>query len=166
MAKLNHARVPDRDRIHLAALLSLVGSPSSPEGQEAFWAFRALLIHPDRTYRLRAALNLIPPTREEILHVVRAVHAYTAETEQAVGRQKIRVDEVVDAILQIPAPAAYIRVLHGQGFTRMGAIFHKKTLAGSRERPEFRGIFSGTVGTPDKPGYRESAEGHLRVISD
>lgn len=159
-------RIHDEDAIHIAGLLTLVGPPESPEGIEAFNSLTGLLLHPRRLPRLRQALNLIPPDPGAILSVCRAISYYARVSGKDPSRERIRLDVVIQGILSIPSPEDYIRIQVRQDFTNLGGIFHENTIAAAKKDPKFRGIFSGTLGTPENPGYREKARGHVRVIRD
>lgn len=151
----------DSDLLYLAALLTIVGPPEDPETVSIFWALKGLLLPAHRVNRLGLALRLIPPQKEEILRLAAAVNAYARITGRSPATDKVRADQVVTALLEIPAPEGYIRHLHNAGLSHMGAMFHPNTL--KRAKKELRGIFSGTGG---KDGYWERTEAQLRIINE
>lgn len=172
-----HVRAAKGTLEALAARLSLVGSPDTPEGLEVFEQVRVLLLTPvaQRTARLRrdgnhtvimtlphlkAALKALPPTRDAILHVTRALRSYRNITHRDPTADRFKADRVIETMLQIPAPDQYITHLNERGLPYLAAMFHPNTLDRAKKEPALRGLFAGSN------EYWDNTADQLRIVSD
>jgi hypothetical protein len=155
-----HLSISDPDLTALAGLLTLVGTPSSPEGKRVFYILQGLLFQKRRTPRFRSAVQEIPPARERLLGLADVAKAF-GDLNGPLDRAHCRIDVVIRVMLQVPHPEAYLLHLRRKNMTALGVVFHPNTL--TRVKKEARGLFSGTKG---EDGYWSRTAGSLNIVDD
>lgn len=155
-------RVTLGDLIFFAGLLALVGTKKDEEAQVAHNILKYLLLVPQRTPRIRPALEAIPPTRGGVLRIVWAAQAFVRVTGRTLEQDYVKVDQVIKVMAQVSDPEAYVKHVSRQsGLFKLGVIFHPGTLESAKK--VLRGAFAAP---PGEPSYWERTEGQLNIIRD
>jgi len=166
-----HSQLPLPDVQLLAERLTLLGSPDNPDVQAVYRQIQTLLLTPmyvrrttgggtRRITHLRDALEKIPPDAQSLTHLATTMAIYRRVTGRALSRDKFRRDRVVETMLAIPDPEAYITRLHDQGLSNIAAMFHPNTLEHRKKDPSLRGVFHDGMDDYDQD------VGPVRVIRD
>lgn len=168
-----HARVHEKLIVEMSERLTEIGSPSSLEGQEAFDYVKLVFIRPlyDRKtnslghtksyatfpYLKDALAKLTPGSFQRI---ITALRYWRNTTNGDLSRARFRPDNIVEAILTLPAPEPYIRHMHAQGLSSFALIFHPNTIERARKDTALRGLFSGST-----EYWTETAD-QLNIVTD
>lgn len=169
-----HVKVAARDLTALADLLTEVGTPDDAAAQDVYRQVTALLLTPVRIRtrdargrprtqltipHLKDAVAKLPPRAGALAHVASALRCWRA----VMGRQdpgRFNAEQVIEVMLQVPAPEPYVAHLKARGFDFLGAMFHPNTLARARKDGALRGIFQGS------PEYWAATLGQLHVVTE
>jgi len=160
------------DLLTIAALLAEIGPPDAPAACDVFEQIKVLLLTPvespwARRHRkqpialpsLQAALALLPPRTGRLAVVAAAMRCW----RNVMGRQdpgNFKPDKVIEVMLQIPEPEAYLQHLKTKGFELLGVAFHPNVLARAKQEPALRGLFGGST------DYWNRTADQLNVVTD
>lgn len=160
------------DLLTIAALLAEIGSPDDRAACDVCEQVKALLLTPmespwGRRHRkrpiviqsLQAALALLPPRSGKLAAVAASMRCWRS----VMGRTDMghfRPDKVIEVMLQVPEPEAYLQHLKTKGFESLGVAFHPNVLARAKKEPALRGLFGG--GTD----YWNRTQDQLNIITD
>lgn len=157
-ARRVHARPGVQNLRTLTRLLAEVGAPDNHDAQVVYLNVRDLLIAGGKNaVGLKAALAKMPPSSGKLAQVAQAMEAW----RKIVGRRSLgrhRPDQVIETMLQVPEPEAYVRHLKARGFEQLSAVWHPNVLERARSTPSLRGLFGG-----GHQYWKETRE-QLRVI--
>ena len=150
------ARAAERELRAVAAHLANVGPTTDAAALAVFEQIRALLLTPRRhrtingvtvmkITRLREAVKALPPETKALHHLAEALRTWRRITGRDVKGEKFRPDTVIKAMLEVPAPEAYIEYAHSKGLSPLALMFHPNTIKNCRTHSAVRGIFGGSV---------------------
>jgi hypothetical protein len=150
-ARRARTKIKLEDAEDFADLLARVGPPGTAAADAIFNEVASVLLRPVRSSargqawstfpRFREAVALIPPSREKLEHLAATIRAWRQITGRLPDRDKFNTERVIQTMLQVPEPEAYVKRLAEQGMTPLGVVFHPNTLDGARRDPGLRGIF-------------------------
>lgn len=168
--KRKHCTAPRQDLEAVAALLVETGPPDDPAALELFEQVKSLLLTPmrvragngkeyQRLVGLRDALAQLAP-RSGSLAAVAAIYRCW---RNVMGRQDpghFRPDRVIEVMLQVPEPEAYLKHMKARGLEPLGVAFHPNVLARAKKEPALRGLFGGST------DYMKHTADQLNVVTD
>lgn len=170
-----HVRVADATVQELASRLAEVGAPESEEAREVFDQIRVLLLTPTfkrvkgpkgRTTtlttlpHLKETLKKLPPRRGILIQIAAALRTWRLITHRDPTADRFRSDRVIETMLQIPSPEAYIKHLNSRGLPHLAAMFHPNTLARAKNEASLRGLFAGSN------EYWDNSTAQLNIVRD
>ena len=150
-------QVKAADKRDLAMRLASVGATSDPAAGAVYEQIKALLLTPRRHRRrdgvtvmkimhLRKALDKLPPSAKALQHVAESMQLWRRITGRDIGSgEHFRPDTVIESMLEVPAPEAYIHHLHSKGLSNLALMFHPNTLEKRKSDPAVRGVFGGST---------------------
>lgn len=140
-----------------ADLLCRLGPPGMKgEADEIFKSVTSILLKPVRVAlrtrgrgkqavmkfpHFREAVQLIPPGADNLRHLANAIQTWRAVTGLNPTMERFRSDQVIQTMLSVPSPEAYVQRLTDKGLPHLGVMFHPNTLEQSRKDSALRGIF-------------------------
>lgn len=168
--KHKHCTAPRQDLEAVAALLVETGPPDDPHALELFEQVKALLLTPMRVRAgngkeymrlvgLRDALALLAPRSGSLAAVAAIFRCW----RNVMGRQdpgRFRPDRVIEVMLQVPEPEAYLKHMKARGLEPLGVAFHQNVLARAKKEPALRGLFGGST------DYMKQTADQLNVVTD
>lgn len=168
------AKVADATVEELARLLAEVGPPNDPVAVEVFEQVRTILLRPHHSKQrkikreytvitiphLKGALAKLPPKTGALQRIAATLRIWRTVTRDDPSRQNFHADRVVETMLQIPDPEAYIKHLYARGLPALAAMFHPNTLARAKKDTALRGAFAGSN------EYWDNTADQLNIVSD
>jgi len=168
--KHKHCTAPLKDLEAVAALLVEAGPPDDPVALELFEQVKVLLLTPirirtetGREFRkivgLRDALALLQPRSGSLAAVAAIFRCW----RNVMGRQDpghFKIGQVIEGMLQVPEPEAYLQYCKTKGLEPLGVAFHPNVLARARKEPALRGLFGGSG-----EYWKDTAE-QLHIVRD
>lgn len=170
-----HVRTSSAVVALLADRLAEIGPPTDAEAQAIFNQVRCLLLRPLTQRRARrdgratttrtlphvkAALEAIPARHGALRDIATTVRTWHEITQRPIEVESFHPVRVVTTMVQVPAPAPYIRHLVSRGLVALAVVFHPNTLERARKDPALRGLFAGSV------DYWNRTSDQLRIVRD
>lgn len=155
-ARRFNIQIARADELELAGRLAMVGPTTSLEAQAMFREMASLILTPRLQRRrngvtvhklvgVKEALAMLPPDPVKLRHIATALQSWRFITGKSItGKDRFQPAMVVDAILKVPAPEAYIQQLHRQGLSDLAVVFHPNTVTRRRNDGSMRGVFGGS----------------------
>ena len=169
--KHQHCAMPAQDDLDaVAELLIETGPPDDPAAVELFEQIKTLLLTPmrfktetgrerRRIVGLKESLALLAPRSGSLAAVAAIFRCWRT----VMGRQDpghFRADRVIEGMLQVPEPEAYLQYCKTNGLEPLGVAFHPNVLARAKREPALRGMFGGSG------EYWKSTAGQLNIVTD
>lgn len=154
-------KVP-RDHITRMAALETIAGDLAPRVHAALVQ---LFFHRDRLANWGAGLAAIPPEREYLGRLAENVEGYGEVLEvtgnDAIRKQRFGLVQVIEVMMEVQDPVAYVEHGKRSGLTQVGALYHPNTLKVAKN------LLRGAFGPLARNMIHDRAKpSRVRVVSD